>query len=145
MDMVKENYYEINEHNSNIKYAYTVRKGDIFWAELRHNNEVVGSEQGGLIRPVIILQNNFGNVKSKTTIVAKITSADHSKPVIAPNILIPADKSNGLLKDSVILLNQIETIDKSRLIEKMGTVSPEQLNEIHKRLLIVFGINVLYL
>ena len=92
----------------------TVRRGDIFYADL---SPVVGSEQGG-IRPVIIIQNDMGNKYSPTVICAAITS-QINKAKLPTHIEISAEKY-GLVKDSVILLEQIRTIDKKRLREKIG-------------------------
>ena len=91
----------------------TVRRGDIFYADL---SPVVGSEQGG-IRPVIIIQNDMGNKYSPTVICAAITS-QINKAKLPTHIEISAEKY-GLVKDSVILLEQIRTIDKKRLREKI--------------------------
>jgi mRNA interferase MazF len=131
-------------HQSPYQFMHTVRKGDIFWAELTTDKEIVGSEQAGEVRPVVIVQNNFGNT-GPTVIVAKLTGAEHDKNPLPTNILIRRDSGNGLKKDSIVLLNQIVTIDKIRLIQKMGSITPEQLNAINKGILISFGIDVLYL
>lgn len=92
-----------------------VKRGDLFYADL---SPVVGSEQGG-IRPVLVIQNNNGNKYSPTTIVAAITS-QKKKSSLPTHIKI---SSGGLPKDSVALLEQIRTIDKSRLKEKIGIIS----------------------
>lgn len=91
-----------------------VRRGDIYYADL---SPVVGSEQGGM-RPVLIVQNDVGNKYSPTVIAAAITSKT-SKSKLPTHIEVFADRY-GLAKDSVILLEQIRTIDKTRLKEKMG-------------------------
>ena len=92
----------------------TVRRGDIFYADL---SPVVGSEQGG-IRPVLIIQNDMGNKYSPTVICAAITS-QINKAKLPTHIEISAERY-GLVKDSVILLEQIRTIDKKRLRENIG-------------------------
>ena len=92
----------------------TVKRGDIYYADL---SPVVGSEQGGL-RPVLIVQNDVGNKYSPTVIAAAITS-QIGKTRLPTHIDVTADRF-GLSKDSVILLEQIRTIDKQRLKEKMG-------------------------
>lgn len=92
----------------------TVRRGDIYYADL---SPVVGSEQGGL-RPVLIIQNDVGNRYSPTVIAAAITS-QLTKARLPTHIDVYADRY-GLAKDSVVLLEQIRTIDKRRLKEKMG-------------------------
>ena len=101
-----------------------IRRGDIYYADL---SPVVGSEQGG-IRPVLIVQNNVGNRFSPTVIAAAITS-QQSKANLPTHIPLHAD-SSGLAKDSVVLLEQVRTIDKKRLKEKMGTVDENSMNEI---------------
>ena len=97
----------------------TIRRGDIFYADL---SPVVGSEQGG-IRPVLIVQNDVGNKYSPTVIAAAITSK-LGKTKLPTHIDVFADRV-GLQKDSVILLEQIRTIDKQRLGEKMGHLDEE--------------------
>ena len=112
-----------------------IRRGDIYYADL---SPVVGSEQGG-IRPVLIVQNNVGNRFSPTVIAAAITS-QQSKANLPTHIPLHAD-SSGLDKDSVVLLEQVRTIDKKRLKEKMGTVDENSMNEINNAISISFGLN----
>ena len=112
-----------------------IRRGDIYYADL---SPVVGSEQGG-IRPVLIVQNNVGNRFSPTAIAAAITS-QQSKANLPTHISLHAD-SSGLAKDSVVLLEQVRTIDKKRLKEKMGTVDENSMNEINNAISISFGLN----
>ena len=112
-----------------------IRRGDIYYADL---SPVVGSEQGG-IRPVLIVQNNVGNRFSPTVIAAAITS-QQSKANLPTHIPLHAD-SSGLSKDSVVLLEQVRTIDKKRLKEKMGTVDENSMNEINNAISISFGLN----
>lgn len=112
-----------------------IRRGDIYYADL---SPVVGSEQGG-IRPVLIVQNNVGNRFSPTVIAAAITS-QQSKANLPTHIRLHAD-SSGLAKDSVVLLEQVRTIDKKRLKEKMGTVDENSMNEINNAISISFGLN----
>ena len=112
-----------------------IRRGDIYYADL---SPVVGSEQGG-IRPVLIVQNNVGNRFSPTVIAAAITS-QQSKANLPTHIPFYAD-SSGLAKDSVVLLEQVRTIDKKRLKEKMGTVDENSMNEINNAISISFGLN----
>lgn len=111
-----------------------VRRGDIFYADL---SPVVGSEQGG-IRPVLVLQNNIGNQYSPTTIVAAITS-QISKAKLPTHVEISAEAS-GLEKDSVILLEQIRTIDKSRLMEKVTSLSDQIMEQVNQALEISLGL-----
>lgn len=111
-----------------------IRRGDIYYADL---SPVVGSEQGG-IRPVLIIQNNVGNRYSPTVIAAAITSRG-SKAKLPTHIKLYADNS-GLSKDSVVLLEQIRTIDKTRLKEKMGTLSPYDMYKVDEALSISFGL-----
>ncbi len=102
----------------------SIKRGDIFYADL---SPVIGSEQGGL-RPVLIIQNDVGNKYSPTVIAAAITSKT-SKAKLPTHIDIYAE-ATGLLKDSVILLEQIRTLDKKRLKEKTGHLSPQKMNEV---------------
>ncbi len=111
-----------------------IKRGDIFYADL---SPVVGSEQGG-IRPVLIVQNDVGNKFSPTVIAAAITSRQ-SKANLPTHIMLDADRS-GLLKDSVVLLEQIRTIDKRRLKEKMGSLEDSSMNEVDRAISISFGL-----
>ena len=112
----------------------SVRRGDIFYADL---SPVVGSEQGGL-RPVLIVQNDVGNKYSPTVIAAAITSK-MSKTHLPTHIDIYADKV-GLARDSVILLEQIRTIDKRRLREHMGHVDEGLMNQVDSAIAVSFGL-----
>ena len=111
-----------------------IRRGDIFYADL---SPVVGSEQGGL-RPVLIVQNDVGNKYSPTVIAAAITSK-MSKAKLPTHIGVFANQV-GLLKDSVILLEQIRTIDKTRLKEKMGHLDTDKMNEVNNAITVSFGL-----
>ncbi len=102
----------------------SIKRGDIFYADL---SPVIGSEQGGL-RPVLIIQNDVGNKYSPTVIAAAITSKT-GKAKLPTHIDIYAE-ATGLIKDSVILLEQIRTLDKRRLKEKTGHLSPQKMNEV---------------
>ena len=113
----------------------TIHRGDIYYADL---SPVVGSEQGG-IRPVLIVQNDVGNRFSPTVIAAALTS-HQSKANLPTHIPLMADTS-GLSKDSVVLLEQVRTIDKKRLKEKMGTVDEDAMNQIDNAISISFGLN----
>ena len=112
-----------------------VKRGDIFYADL---SPVVGSEQGG-VRPVLIIQNDVGNKYSPTVIVAAITS-QINKAKMPTHIELCANEY-GLSKDSVVLMEQIRTIDKKRLKEKIGHMSDELLPQIDTALKISFGID----
>ena len=112
----------------------TVKRGDIFYADL---SPVVGSEQGGL-RPVLIIQNDIGNRYSPTVIAAAITSRV-SKTHLPTHIDIYADQV-GLAKDSVILLEQIRTLDKRRLKEKMGHLDDSVMDTVNTAIAISFGL-----
>ncbi len=111
-----------------------IRRGDIYYADL---SPVVGSEQGGL-RPVLIIQNDVGNRHSPTVIAAAITSR-MSKTRLPTHIDVYANKV-GLAKDSVILLEQIRTIDKKRLKEKMGHLDDSLMREVDSAITISFGL-----
>ena len=112
----------------------SVKRGDIYYADL---SPVVGSEQGGL-RPVLIIQNDIGNRYSPTVIAAAITSR-MGKTCLPTHIDIYAEKA-GLAKDSVILLEQIRTLDKQRLKEKMGHLDDGMMNEVNNAIAVSFGI-----
>lgn len=109
-----------------------VKRGEIYYADL---SPVVGSEQGG-IRPVLIVQNDIGNKYSPTVIAAAITS-QLSKAKLPTHIELGADI--GLEKDSVVLLEQIRTLDKRRLKEKICEISQIKMAEINQALLISLG------
>ena len=111
-----------------------IRRGDIFYADLR---PVIGSEQGG-VRPVLIVQNNTGNKHSPTVICAAITSK-MNKAKLPTHVEISA-KDNGITKDSVILLEQVRTIDKSRLKEKLCHLEGDIIEQIDRALAISFAI-----
>lgn len=112
----------------------TVKRGDIFYADL---SPVVGSEQGG-IRPVLIVQNDVGNKHSPTVIAAAITSRIN-KAKMPTHIELSANEY-GLNKDSVVLLEQIRTIDKRRLREKIGRLDEPMMNSVNNALFISFGL-----
>lgn len=111
-----------------------VKRGDIYYADL---SPVVGSEQGG-VRPVLIVQNDVGNKYSPTVIAAAITS-QINKAKMPTHIELSA-KEYGLNKDSVILLEQIRTIDKKRLREKIGRLDEELMASVNGALSISFGL-----
>ena len=105
-----------------------VQRGDIYYADLR---PVVGSEQGG-IRPVLIIQNDVGNRHSPTVIIAAITSQIH-KAKLPTHVEIDSHKYD-LEKDSVVLLEQLRTIDKTRLKDKVCHLDSKMLDRIDKAL-----------
>lgn len=107
-----------------------IRRGDIYYADLR---PVVGSEQGG-IRPVLVIQNDTGNRHSPTVIVAAITSK-MTKAKLPTHVKIDCDKCS-IIKDSIILLEQLRTIDKKRLKDKVCHLDSEMLKIVDKALLI---------
>lgn len=111
-----------------------VKRGDIFYADL---SPVVGSEQGGT-RPVLVVQNDVGNKYSPTVIAAAITSRIN-KAKLPTHIEIDAERY-GLNKDSVILLEQVRTIDKKRLREKIGRLDEVQMIKVNDALSISFGL-----
>ena len=114
----------------------SVKRGDIYYADL---SPVVGSEQGGL-RPVLIIQNDVGNRYSPTVIAAAITSR-MGKTRLPTHIDIYSDKA-GLAKDSVILLEQIRTLDKRRLKERIGELPPATMLRVNRAILISLGFPV---
>lgn len=111
-----------------------IRRGDIFYADL---SPVVGSEQGGT-RPVLIIQNDIGNQYSPTTIVAAITS-QIAKAKLPTHVEMPANPG-GMGKNSVILLEQIRTIDKSRLLEKITSLDSEMMTKVKQAAEISLGL-----
>ena len=112
----------------------TVRRGDIYFADL---SPVVGSEQGGM-RPVLIVQNDTGNKHSPTVIAAAITSQTNKAKL--PTHIELSGRSVGLTKDSVVLLEQIRTIDKRRLREHMGHVDESMMNQVDNAIAVSFGL-----
>lgn len=111
-----------------------IKRGDVFYADL---SLFVGSEQGG-IRPVVVLQNDIGNKFSPTVIVAIITSK--VKKEMPTHVYLNAIK-NGLNKDSYAILEQIRTIDKRRLIEKIGQIDHRDMMNINNALLVSVGLS----
>lgn len=111
-----------------------IKRGDIFYGDL---SPVIGSEQGG-IRPVLIVQNDIGNKYSPTVIVAAITS-QINKAKLPTHVELNAEEY-GITKDSVILLEQIRTIDKKRLKERVGHLSDDMMKKVDEALQISFGL-----
>ena len=111
-----------------------ISRGDIYYADLR---PVIGSEQGG-IRPVLILQNNVGNRHSPTVIAAAITSKQ-DKTNLPTHIGIKAG-TGGLTRDSVVLLEQVRTLDKRRLREHMGHLDENQMAQVDDAIAVSFGL-----
>jgi len=112
----------------------SIKRGDIYYADL---SPVVGSEQGGM-RPVLIVQNDTGNKHSPTVIAAAITSQT-GKAKLPTHISVSSD-SVGLSRDSVILLEQIRTIDKSRLRERMGKLDASTMTKVNNAIAVSFGL-----
>ena len=117
-----------------LEFKMNIKRGDIYYADL---SPVIGSEQGGL-RPVLIVQNDVGNRYSPTVIAAAITSK-MSKTKLPTHIDIPGEGA-GLSKDSVILLEQVRTIDKKRLKEKMGHLDESTMNHVNSAIQVSFGL-----
>ncbi|MDR0947870.1 MAG: type II toxin-antitoxin system PemK/MazF family toxin [Ruminococcus sp.] len=110
-----------------------VRRGDIYYADL---SPVVGSEQGGM-RPVLIIQNDTGNKYSPTVIAAAITS-QKTKTNLPTHIPLASDC--GLAKDSIVLAEQVRTLDKHRLKEKIGTLPSAAMTDVNRALSVSFGL-----
>ena len=108
-------------------------RGDIFYADL---NPVIGSEQGG-IRPVLVIQNNTGNRFSPTVIVAAISGKTHEKAKLPTHLKV---QKPGLMSESVILLEQVRTIDKIRLCNYVGNLDQEEMKRVDKGILASLGI-----
>ena len=110
-----------------------IKRGEVYYADL---NPVVGSEQGG-IRPVVVLQNDVGN-KFSPTIIAAATTSKLDKAKLPTHIELPKG-STTLPKNSLVLFEQIRTIDKSRIKEKIGELPPSVMIKIEQALLISLG------
>ena len=113
----------------------SVKRGEIYYADL---SPVVGSEQGG-VRPVLIIQNDTGNRYSPTVIAAAITSQT-GKARLPTHIELPVQQECGLTKDSVVLLEQVRTLDKRRLRERMGRVDDQVMEKIDTAIAVSFGL-----
>ena len=110
-----------------------VKRGELYYADL---SPVIGSEQGG-VRPVLVVQNDVGNKYSPTVIAAAVTSKiDKAK---LPTHIELSAREYGLSKDSVVLLEQIRTLDKTRLKERIGQVSADKMRKINEALLVSLG------
>lgn len=114
--------------------ALNIKRGQIYYADL---SPVIGSEQGGL-RPVLIIQNDLGNKYSPTVIAAAITSR-YSKASLPTHIEI---RECGLTKDSIVLLEQLRTIDKRRLKGYMGEIGTEAMAQVDKAIMISLGVKI---
>ena len=113
----------------------SVKRGDIYYADL---SPVVGSEQGG-VRPVLIIQNDTGNRYSPTVIAAAITSQT-GKAKLPTHIDLPVDQSCGLSRDSIVLLEQVRTLDKKRLRERLGHVEEHVMTKVDTAIAVSFGL-----
>lgn len=110
-----------------------IARGELYSADL---DPVVGSEQGG-VRPVLVIQNDTGNRFSPTVIVLAVTS-QLGKARLPTHVEIPC-QGNGLMRDSVVLAEQVRTLDKRRLKERIGCLSPEQMERVGRALLVSLG------
>ena len=110
-----------------------IKRGELYYADL---NPVVGSEQGG-VRPILVLQNDIGN-KYSPTIIAAATTSKLTKAKLPTHIELTREYS-PLPKTSIVLLEQIRTIDKSRIKEKIGELPPEIMQQIDNALLVSLG------
>lgn len=122
----KQNYWEVN--------SLIVKRGDVYYADL---SPVIGSEQGG-VRPVLVVQNDIGNRYSPTVIVSAITSQINKAKL--PTHIEISSEDFSLPKDSVVLLEQIRTIDKKRLKEKIGRFDKNLMGEVDDCLKISLGL-----
>ena len=120
-------------HCTPARYKMTIKRGELYYADL---SPVVGSEQGG-IRPVLVVQNDVGNKYSPTIIAAAVTSKIN-KAKLPTHIELPLGDF-GLQKDSVILLEQIRTLDKRRLKERIGELPEVTMSKVDKAILISLG------
>lgn len=113
-----------------------IKRGDIYYADLR---PVVGSEQGGT-RPVLIIQNDTGNRHSPTVIAAAITSRQGKKPL--PTHVRLEDSPQGLEQDSTVLLEQVRTLDRTRLKGYIGRVDEAAMEDVDQAIAVSFGLNM---
>ena len=113
----------------------SVKRGDIYYADL---SPVVGSEQGG-VRPVLIIQNDTGNRYSPTVIAAAITS-QMGKARLPTHIDLPVEENCGRSRNSIILLEQVRTLDKKRLRERMGHVEERVMEKVDTAIAVSFGL-----
>ena len=111
----------------------TIKRGELYYADL---NPIVGSEQGG-IRPVLVLQNDVGN-KYSPTIIAAATTSKLTKAKLPTHIELSSAET-PMPRDSVVLLEQLRTIDKSRILQKIGEVPPQIMQQINDALLLSLG------
>ena len=137
--MKEKGVYDVKERN--VEAEANIRRGDIYYADL---SPVVGSEQGG-VRPVLIVQNDMGNRYSPTVIAAAITSrTGKAKPPTHIEVSGTEGGSvrapSGLSKNSVILLEQIRTLDKARLRERMGRLDETTMQQVNSAINISFGL-----
>ena len=112
-----------------------MKRGDIYYADL---SPVVGSEQGG-VRPVLIVQNDTGNRYSPTVIAAAITSQT-GKARLPTHVALPVNEGCGLNRDAIILLEQVLTLDKKRLRERMGHVEEQVMEKVDTAIAVSFGL-----
>ena len=113
-----------------------IRRGDVYYADL---NPIIGSEQGGSIRPVVIIQNNMGNLHSSTVIVAAVTSRGAHKHTLPTHAVL---MGAGILSDnSIVLLEQIRTIDKLRLGEFIGSLGEIWMRDVNTALAVSVGLD----
>lgn len=126
--------YKKMEENRNME----IKRGQLFYAAL--DETYVGSEQTG-VRPVVILQNDIGNEHSPTVIIAPITSKVNSKSIMPTHVFVKASNT-GLKQDSIILTEQIRTIDKMRLRYYIGEIDDNKIQAIDKALIVSLGINL---
>lgn len=120
------------------KNELSIHRGDIYYADL---SPVVGSEQGG-VRPVLIIQNDVGNQYSPTVIVAAITS--RTTKAVLPTHVCMKKTQDGLKQDSVVLMEQIRTIDRNRLKEYIGHAGPETMEHMERAMITSLGLKHLY-
>jgi mRNA interferase MazF len=111
----------------------SILRGELYYADL---NPVIGSEQGG-IRPVLVIQNDIGNQHSPTTIIAAITSKT-MKTLLPTQCILPVQ--SGLERESIVLLEQIRTIDKKRIRERIGTLAQNEMRSIDIALAVSLGL-----
>ena len=121
-------------------FEQTYLRGDIYMADL---GKTTGSEQGGM-RPVLIIQNDVGNRYSPTVVVATMTSSQSKRP-LPTHVALDANDYNHLQKDSVILAEQVVTIDKSKLIKKLDEINYKDMTKVETAILVSLGFGTTYI
>lgn len=125
----------MDSQNDKIPHCLYPHRGDVFYADL--GNDTIGSEQAG-VRPVLIIQNDIGNCHAPTTIIAPISG--RKKCHLPTHCFIECNSFNGLTRNSCIVLEQVRTISKTRLISLIGHLDEKTMKEVDKDIAISLGL-----